>query len=50
MIAHRSLEHIAEHQRGSAGAGESEAERRIELLLQDAPGVQTRPYEEEQEP
>jgi exodeoxyribonuclease VII small subunit len=27
-----------------------EAERRIELLLQDAPGVQTRPYEEEQEP
>jgi exodeoxyribonuclease VII small subunit len=27
-----------------------EAERRIELLLQEAPGVQTRPYEEEQEP
>ncbi len=27
-----------------------EAERRSELLLQEAPGVQTRPYEEEQEP
>jgi exodeoxyribonuclease VII small subunit len=27
-----------------------DAERRIELLLQDAPGVQTRQYEEEQEP
>ena len=27
-----------------------EAERRIELLMQEAPGVQTRPYEEEQEP
>lgn len=27
-----------------------EAERRIELLLQEAPGVQTRPYEEDQEP